>query len=78
MKTITVKATADAEGTLHVDVPTGISAGECEIVIRVNDPKVPSDWLPGFWDTLHEIAAQRKEPLVRLPQGECDERTPLR
>jgi hypothetical protein len=78
MKTITVKATADSEGTLQVDVPTGVAAGECEIVIRVNDPKVPSGWLPGFWETLREAAAQRKEPSVRPPQPECDERTHLR
>jgi len=66
MKTITVKATADSEGTLHVDVPTGISAGECEIVIRVNDPKTTGGWLPGFLDRFRE--GWKGAPLVREAQ----------
>ena len=66
MKTITVSAVADAQGTLHVDVPVGVADGECEIVIRVNHPKAPDGWLPGFLDRFRE--GWKGAPLVREPQ----------
>ena len=69
MKTIKVKARSNSEGKIVMDIPVGEAGIECDVIVRVDPPNAPTEWLPGFWETLYE-GAEKGGDIVRSPQSE--------
>jgi hypothetical protein len=89
MKTITLRSRIGDDGRLRLDVPTGLSDGEVEVVVVVqpvpadapdNGGRVVAseadDWPPDFF--IRTAGALQGAPLERAPQGPYDEREPLK
>jgi hypothetical protein len=76
MHTVRMCRKTGADGVLHLDVPLGIADTDCEVVVVVQPRVADRRWLPGFWEALAQ--GWQGEPLVRPPQGEYEQREPLR
>jgi len=80
MTTVKVTAHVGADGMLNLQIPTGITNADLEVIVVVAPAaraQAPEDlgWSPGFFEMT--AGAWQGEPLVRAPQGEYETRRPL-
>jgi hypothetical protein len=72
MKIIKLRSRIGSDGTLHLDLPIGLTDTELEIIITVEPVKTLTEeelgWSPGFFEKT--AGAWEGEPLIREPQGE--------
>ena len=75
MKTFHLRQKAQPDGQLRLDIPVGKPNAECDIVVVVEPPAAPTEWLPDFWQQLSR--GWQGERLTRPPQGQLETRTSL-
>jgi hypothetical protein len=79
METIKVKARIGKDGILKLEVPTGLSAREVEVVLVMQEaePQVvdANGWPTGFFDRTYGALAD--DPIERPPQLPLEERDPI-
>lgn len=85
MKSLHIRAHVDAQGTLTLTMPQEMAGQDVELIV-VFEPVTPTPtaalpteftgWPPGFFE--RTAGAWQGEPLTREPQGEYEERDPLR
>jgi hypothetical protein len=82
MQTVRMVVKTDADGKLHIDLPTGWAESEFEVVL-VWQPKAPAPegspesrgWPPGFVEQTY--GSIQDEAFRRYPQGEYEKRPEL-
>ncbi|TVR25052.1 MAG: hypothetical protein EA396_00280 [Anaerolineaceae bacterium] len=79
METMKVKARIGEDGILKLEVPTGLSAREVEVVLVLQET-VPqgvdaNGWPVGFFDRTYGALAD--DPIERPPQLPLEERDPI-
>ncbi len=80
MLTIPAKSRTNADGTLLLEVPTGMPDAEVEVVIVIEPvqhagSEAPKDeWPEGYFE---RFASPPDVELERPPQGELQERLPI-
>ncbi len=80
MRSIRVRSHVGADGTLHLNIPLGISNQDVEVMViyqplkTESKTKTPQElgWTPSFFE--NTFGTWEGEPLVRKPQGEAQER----
>lgn len=79
METMKVKARIGADGILKLEVPTGLSAGEVEVVLVMQEAEPQAvdanGWPIGFFDRTYGALAD--DPIERPPQLPLEERDPI-
>ena len=75
MKTLHFHQKAGPNGHLRLDIPIGKADAECDVVVVVEPPVSPAEWLPGFWEQLSH--GWQGEPLVRPAQSRFKARNRL-
>jgi hypothetical protein len=77
MKTIKLRSRVGSDGTLHLDLPVGLSDTELEITVTIEaiEPETEKElgWSPQFFE--RTAGAWEGEAMVREPQKEyeyCD------
>lgn len=73
MESVKMQAHVGADGILKIEVPTGLSDVDLELVL-VFQP-VKSAWPEGYFERTYGSFAD--EPLTRAPQGEYEDREEL-
>lgn len=79
MKSIKLNSHVEKDGILKLEMPTGLSDVDVEVIIVIQPIATAKKsekrgWPPGFFE--HTIGAWKGE-LARAPQGEYEEREPL-
>jgi hypothetical protein len=76
MKTIKLRSHVGADGTLHLDLPVGLTDTELEITLTIKaiEPKIEEElgWSPQFFE--RTAGAWEGEPIVRERQEEYEQR----
>ena len=79
METIKVKAHIDSDGVLKLEVPTGLSPQDVEVVLVVQTAASQdvdaNGWPIGFFDRTYGALAD--DPIERPPQLPLEERDPV-
>lgn len=79
METVKMKAWIDEDGILKLEVPTGLSAREVEVVLVMQsaEPQTvdANGWPLGFFDRTYGALAD--DPIERPPQLPLEERDPI-
>ena len=83
METMKVKARIGENGILKLEVPTGLSAREVEVVLVMQaagpaaEPQAVDEngWPIGFFDRTYGVLAD--DPIERPPQLPLEERDPI-
>jgi hypothetical protein len=65
MTTLRFRQKSGPNGQLRLDIPVGKADAECDVVVVVEPPAAPAEWLPGFWEQLSW--GWQGEPLTRPP-----------
>ena len=79
METMKVKGRIDADGILRLEVPTGLSAREVEVVLVMQESALgavdDNGWPIGFFDRTYGALAD--DPIERPLQLPLEERDPI-
>lgn len=79
METMKVKARIGEDGILKLEVPTGLSAREVEVVLVLQETVLQgvdaNGWPIGFFDRTYGALAD--DPIERPPQLPLEERDPI-
>jgi hypothetical protein len=79
METLKAKAQINEDGVLRLEIPTGLSAQEIDVVLVLASPEIQTvdanGWPIGFFERTYGALAD--DPMERPPQLPLDDRDPI-
>jgi len=78
MNRVIVKSTVGSDGTLHLDLPLGLSEADREVQITIKPVAKKNALTPEEWRSwVQSMAGSWQGPFERMPQGQYEERATL-
>ena len=79
METLKAKAQINEDGVLRLEIPTGLSAQEIDVVLVLASPEIKTadanGWPIGFFERTYGALAD--DPMERPPQLPLEDRDPI-
>ena len=79
METLKAKAQINEDGLLRLEIPTGLSAQEIDVVLVLASPEIKTvdanGWPIGFFERTYGALAD--DPMERPPQLPLEDRDPI-